>query len=247
MAFVKLDTGILNSTLWDDRAGRDVFITALLMAEPIELTEPTPTLQVRAIEDGGFTIPPGWYGMVHAAGVGIIRQSLVDTTEGMDALDRLSAPESGSRSQDFDGRRLVRIDGGFIVLNYMKYRDRDYSAAIRSQRYRERKKEKASRVTITPVTQAEAEAEADTKGGKRPPSVKGKAAHILRRIRALAEERGGSVGGKMIRRDHVGGMGPQILAAYDAVGGAERVLGAVGREVSFLTTEFAAAMEAWEP
>jgi hypothetical protein len=164
MAFVKLDTGILNSTLWDDRAGRDVFITALLMADLVEITEPTPTLRIRALEDDGFIVPPGWYGMVHAAGVGIVRQSLVDPAEGMTALERLASPESGSRSQDFDGRRLVRVDGGFVVLNYMKYRDRDYSAAVRSARYRARKKEKedkASRVTITGVTHEEEEQEVE--------------------------------------------------------------------------------------
>ena len=36
MAFVKLDTGILKSTLWMEMAQRNVFLTALLMAEPRE-------------------------------------------------------------------------------------------------------------------------------------------------------------------------------------------------------------------
>jgi hypothetical protein len=34
----------------------------------------------------------------------------------------------------------VRVDGGFLVLNFMKFRDRDYGGAERQKRYRERKK-----------------------------------------------------------------------------------------------------------
>jgi hypothetical protein len=39
MPFVKLDCGILDSSLWPDLYQREVFITALLMAHPIELRE----------------------------------------------------------------------------------------------------------------------------------------------------------------------------------------------------------------
>ncbi len=161
MPFVKLDTGILESTLWIDRSARDVFITALLMAEPREITHPTPQLKVRNLEETGFLVEPGWYGFVAAAGVGIIRRSLVDTEEGYKALEVLGAPEPESRSQDFSGRRMVRVDGGYIILNYFKYRDRDYSNAERQSRWRERQKSKHNGVTVTRVTQAEAEAEAD--------------------------------------------------------------------------------------
>ena len=49
MSFVKLDTGILNSTLWMDRAAREVFITALLMAEPMEIPKPMEQLEVNRI------------------------------------------------------------------------------------------------------------------------------------------------------------------------------------------------------
>ena len=49
MPFVKLDCGMLDSTLWFEREAREVFITALLMAEPIELTSDTPQIAVRAL------------------------------------------------------------------------------------------------------------------------------------------------------------------------------------------------------
>ena len=143
MAFVKLDTGILDSTLWIERECREVFITALLLAEPYELRQPTEQYEVRRLEKTGFVIPPGWYGLVNAAGVGIVRRALVDPEPGMVALERLGSPDPESRSQDFEGRRLIRVDGGFIVLNFMKYRDRDYTGAERAKRYRERQKSKS--------------------------------------------------------------------------------------------------------
>jgi len=163
MPFVKLDTGILDSTLWYDREAREVFITALLMATPHELTEPAPQIEIRTLDLTGWSVPPGWYGIVNAASVGIIRRAGLDESVGIAALERLASPEGSSRSSDFDGRRLARIDGGFIILNFQKYRDRDYGAAERAKRYRERQ---ASRRNVTPerrdITQAEAEAEAQT-------------------------------------------------------------------------------------
>lgn len=145
MAYVKLDTGILNSTLWVDRECREVFITALLMAEPVEATESLATYEVRSLDKTPFVVPAGWYGIVRAAGVGIVRFAMTDPDAGMAALERLAAKDPESRSQDFEGRRLVRVDGGFIVLNYFKYRDRDHTSATRSKRYRDRIK--ASTVT----------------------------------------------------------------------------------------------------
>ncbi len=168
MPFVKLDCGILNSTLWFEREAREVFITALLMAEPLELTEPMPQIAIGSLDFTGWSVPPGWYGFVPAAGIGILHQAQVKPDVGMPALTRLGEPEQTSRSKEFDGRRLVRVDGGFIVLNFMKYRDRDYTAAVRAARYRKRKFEKANQskeshrdVTASHrnITQAEAEAD----------------------------------------------------------------------------------------
>jgi hypothetical protein len=140
MAFVKLDTAILESTLWIDRAARDIFITALLMAEPREVTKPMPQFYVDRVEQTGFSVPPGWYGFVAAAGVGIARRAFVEQDEGMRALETLGSTDPYSRSPEFEGRRLVRVDGGFIVLNFFKYRDKDYTAAQRMARLRARKK-----------------------------------------------------------------------------------------------------------
>jgi hypothetical protein len=140
MAFVKLDTRILESTLWIERDCREVFITALLMAMPREFLEPQPQIAVRQLEETGFVVPPGWYGFVDAAGIGIVRRAMVDPDAGLDSLERLGSADLESRTADFDGRRLVRVNGGYIVLNFMKYRDKDNTAAERAKRYRERQR-----------------------------------------------------------------------------------------------------------
>ena len=169
MPFVKLDCGILNSTLWFDRQARDVFITALLMAEPYELLEPIQQIHVDSLEYTGWLVPAGWYGFVPAAGVGITHRAGIEESEGREALRVLGSPENSSRTPDYEGRRLVRINGGYLVLNFIKYREKDASAADRQRRWRERQKAKAkgkpSRVTESPLrvisNQAEAEAEAE--------------------------------------------------------------------------------------
>src|SRR5678810_918219 len=122
MPFVKLDCGILNSTLWFEREAREIFLTSLLMAEPREFTEAIPQINVRNLDYSGWEAPPGWYGFVPAAGVGIIDRAKVDKDAGLDALELLGKPEDSSRSQDFQGRRMIRVDGGYLILNYMKYR-----------------------------------------------------------------------------------------------------------------------------
>jgi hypothetical protein len=163
MGFVKLDCGIVDSSLWIERDTRSVFLTALVMAEPFEVTEPMDQIEVQTLQLTGWQVPPGWYGIVRAAGNGIIRRDGCDDATGFAALEELGAPDQHSRSQEYDGRRLVRVNGGYIVLNYFKYRDRDYTAAERMRRLRARKKQAVTDVTRNPVdvtpnvTQAEAE------------------------------------------------------------------------------------------
>ena len=180
MPYVKLDCGILDSTLWIDRDQREVFLTALLMASPVEFSTEVQQLRVDSIEWTGFKAPAGWYGMVEAAGPGIVRRALVDPDHGMAALHALGEPDHQSRSQKHEGRRLIRIDGGFLVLNFMDYRDRDYTMAERAKRYRARKKaDQPSQQKSTPshrdfvtsrrdITQSESESESESERTKNP-------------------------------------------------------------------------------
>ena len=148
MSFVKLDCGILDSTLWADRVAKDLFISALLMAVPHELTADEDGIHVRTLEKTGFVVPPGWYGLVRAAGQGIVRRHGMDLEVGMAALERLGAPEHDSRTPDYEGRRMVRIAGGYIILNYDLYRTKDHTSAERSRRYREKRGPKRSRKAV---------------------------------------------------------------------------------------------------
>lgn len=170
MPFVKLDTGILRSTLWIDRDLREVFITALLMAEPTEFEEESEQLEIRTLKTTGFVIPPGWYGFVRAAGVGIIDAAKVEAESGFLALEKLGAPDLESRTVEHEGRRMIRVSGGYIILNYMKYRDFDHGAADRMRRLRARRKGDVTSndVTVTRnITHSREQiAEADTERSK---------------------------------------------------------------------------------
>jgi hypothetical protein len=158
-----------------DREARECFLTALLMAEPKEFTNEISQFEVRELKETGFSAAAGWYGFVDAAGVGIVRQAGIEIESGLAALERLGRPEADSRSLDHGGRRLIRVDGGYVVLNFMKYRDRDYTAADRMRRYRERHSvtrndnddTRNGGVTTRNVTHAEAEAEAEADKSKR--------------------------------------------------------------------------------
>ena len=135
MPFVKLDCGILKSSLWVDKVCRDLFVTALLMAEPFEVREAMPEIAVDSLNYTGWMVPVGWYGLAAAAGCGIAHHAgILDEMQWRAGLQRLAAPDPRSRSQSFDGRRLVRVDGGYIILNYIVYRERDYTGAERMRR-----------------------------------------------------------------------------------------------------------------
>jgi hypothetical protein len=147
MAFVKLDCGILDSSLWHNRDVRDVFITALLMASPHELEHPTEQLDVVSGKPTGWVVPAGWYGFVRAAASAIVVRTVIPDAEGINALRILGEPEPDSRSPDFEGRRLARVAGGFLVLNWRRYRERDMTAAERSRRWRQRKAQQSDDAT----------------------------------------------------------------------------------------------------
>lgn len=152
MPFVKLDAGILRSTIWYKRPELEIFLAALLMAEPREYEQEIPTLETDTLERAAFTVPPGWYGFVPASGPGLIQQAVVDQAAGIEALKALAQPELESRSQVHAGRRMVRIDGGYLVLNYMKYRDYDYNAAERMRKLRARRRVTPALQDVTGVT-----------------------------------------------------------------------------------------------
>jgi len=98
--FVKLQSSILDSSIWlEDAETRLVWITMLAMADPDGLVEAS----VRAI--------------AHRARV---------TEEGCQrAVQSFQEPDPDSKDREHEGRRVERVDRGFLILNYRKYRGHD--------------------------------------------------------------------------------------------------------------------------
>jgi hypothetical protein len=72
-------------------------------------------------------------------------------------LERFQAPDKHSRSQEYEGRRLKRVDGGYLVLNGQKYQDllrgyerRDY-VRDKVAEHRARKARKQKKITVNNV------------------------------------------------------------------------------------------------
>lgn len=109
-SFTKLFSSITESTVWgENHATRIVWITMLAMADR--------------------------KGRVEASIPGLANRARVTLEECEHALERFMAPDKYSRTPDNDGRRIERIDGGWALLNYAKYREmRDHDARLEYQR-----------------------------------------------------------------------------------------------------------------
>lgn len=126
--YTKLFDSIFMSTIWlEDNATRIVWIALLGKKDRHGIVE--------------GSIP----GLAHLARV------TVDEAEA--AINKFLAPDPHSRTSDHDGRRIERVDGGWLILNHEKYRDmlskedkleRD---RIRQQRKRDHLKLSAKSVT----------------------------------------------------------------------------------------------------
>lgn len=120
--FVKLYQSVLSSSLWDlDVETRLVFFTMLVSASPI--------------------------GFVRAATPTAIQRLANIPLESVErALAILEAPDPASRSEEEDGKRVVRVRGGWMVVNLRRYRDgRDPEKRREQNREAQRKhRDKAS-------------------------------------------------------------------------------------------------------
>ena len=149
--YTKLFNSIITSTIWtEDDKTRIVWITML------------------AIADQNGEIQGSIPGLARLAGV-----SVKDTET---ALEKFLSPDAYSRTPDYDGRRICKIEGGWELLNHAKYRrmaslaDQKEANAKRQKRHRERNASVTdSNVTVThsnagvtlKTDKAEAEAEAE--------------------------------------------------------------------------------------
>ena len=97
--FTKLDAGITDSTIWHQPDHtRLTWITMLAMADQ--------------------------HGYVGASIPGLASRARVPLEACVAALECFKAPDPYSRTKDHDGRRIAEADGGWVLLNHAKYRDR---------------------------------------------------------------------------------------------------------------------------
>ena len=149
--YTKLFSTIVTSTIWQepDRT-RIVWITMLALSDK--------------------------NGEIHASIPGLARVAGVPTADCEAAINAFLSPDSYSRTPEHEGRRIAKIDGGWELLNFQKYRllastaDTLAKNATRQKRFRDRNgKVTDSNASVTPsngdVTPdgLKAEAEADSK------------------------------------------------------------------------------------
>ena len=99
MGYTKLFSEIVASTIWrEDDKTRLVWITMLAMKNERH--------------------------MVEASMPGLADMARVSQGECEAALKKLSAPDRHSRNQAFEGRRIQKQDGGWLILNGEHYRQK---------------------------------------------------------------------------------------------------------------------------
>jgi hypothetical protein len=108
-------------------------------------------------------------GFAPFAAVGnVANRARVTLEEAKIAISVLEAPDPESSDPEFEGRRLERVPGGWIILNAEKHRDlvtraiKQAQTAERVRRFRQRKRESNARVTTSEAyTYTEARSEED--------------------------------------------------------------------------------------
>lgn len=124
--YTKLFASITDSTIWQaPDTTRLVWVTMLAMA------------------DAG--------GCVSASVPGLASRARVSIEACIAALDAFKNPDEWSRTKDFDGRRIIEVDGGWVLLNHSKYRAmreiEDRKEAARLGMAKLRAKRKANELT----------------------------------------------------------------------------------------------------
>lgn len=244
--FVKIYGSILQSSVWlEDPETRLLWITMLAMAD-----------------QRGF-VAASVGGLAHAAN---IPRELCEA-----GLVRLSSQDPDSKSKAYEGRRIRATEGGWIVLNYSKYRDmrtgQQITDAERKQKWRKLKGRSdlpagrvpdvpdASHVSPEIHTEVEVDVELKTKtarpfrGAARPTATTTTvgtlaAGELVQQIRALKASHYRPGGGSVetISREEVERLGADVLRAYIAVGGPGRFLAATGKDIAFLNNDFGRAL-----
>jgi hypothetical protein len=143
--FAKLDSGIIYSTLWmQSHDVVRVWIALLAMADA--------------------------NGRIRSSVPAFAHLCFVSPDRMREILEIFKAPDPDSRITQHEGRKIRDVDGGWLVLNYTKYRNlmqrKPGTHGERQARWRQRhrKNPRSASPSVTRDTEAEAEAEADSRG-----------------------------------------------------------------------------------
>lgn len=136
--YAKLFSDIVDSSLWNEDAETcKVFVTLLALCD----------------RDGYVRGTVGWL-----AGKSKVAIDKCDI-----AIQKLLAPDPYSRTPDHEGRRLERLEDGWLILNYLLFRDRlstDPTASATRERVRKHRESHGSRYvtlrTLPSVTASDA-------------------------------------------------------------------------------------------
>lgn len=129
MAWSKLDSSIMHSTIWQEPSDiRIVWITMLAMSDRRGYV--------------GASLP----GLAHAARVPLESAAA--------AIDRFSSPDPDSRNPDHEGRRIEKTEGGWLVLNYEAYRLGKREIAAEKKRLQRQRGKEAQAEPAPPPTPA---------------------------------------------------------------------------------------------
>lgn len=146
--YTKLFGSIITSTIWrEDDKTKILWITMLGLKNKKHIVE--------------GSIP------------GIADMARISVEDCRASLIKLLSPDPDSRTKDFEGRRIAEVDGGWIILNGEKYRQkmnsderREY-LRLKKQESRERERQQVStsvnkcQSMSTPSTQPEAEPQSE--------------------------------------------------------------------------------------
>jgi hypothetical protein len=119
-------------------------------------------------------------GIVPASVPGLANLSRISIEKCEEALGVLAAPDKYSRTVEFEGRRIEKVDGGWRLLNHGKYRrmlsaeERREYLATKQREYRSRKHASTNVTNVsdtdTRLTHTDSDTKADTKERKKNPS-----------------------------------------------------------------------------
>ncbi len=135
MAFAKLDQGIVDSSIWD---------------------QPDHIIRLWIT----FLAKKNHAGKVIMAESGLRRTAHISDDEDgkkfRSALEFLESPDNDSKSKAENGRRVIRIEGGWFVVNHKKYTDFTYSDspdALRQRRHRDGEKDVCDNRDVSHMSQ----------------------------------------------------------------------------------------------